>query len=318
MAPATDNVSKVSDRIQTARSLDEAVTWGAKLAPVFIAIPMAIFGVQHFIYLQFVADFIPAWIPWHTFWACFTGAALIASAVGIVFRIWDRWAATLLGSMILLWVLLLHTSRIAINPGDFGEWRGIFQALAMSGCGFILSAFLTRRKSTVLTQPTATQKLLSALSEWGAKASPYFIGVSMVALGVQHFVFAEVNAPQVPVWIPGTTLGNYLTGAVLIGLGTLICFEVSRWWSSALLGMVIFLSMLMVHLPVVLKSTRFESDWTKTFVLSGGAILLAALAMEKGRGNALLPANVNPLGVKFLGDGLRNFKDRPVAVARRK
>jgi uncharacterized membrane protein len=249
---------------------------------------MAIFGVQHFIYLQFVADFIPAWIPWRTFWACFTGVALIASAVGIVFRICDRWAATLLGSMIFLWVILLHTSRIAAKPGDFSEWRGVFQALAMSGCGFVLSAFLTRRKSAVPTRPPGPHELLSALSKWGAKASPYFIGISMAALGVEHFVFTDVTAPQVPVWIPGTTLGNYLTGAALIALGAGICVEWSRWWSSALLGMVIFLSMAMVHLPVVLKSTRFESDWTKTFVLSGGAILLAALGTGNRPSDALV------------------------------
>ena len=109
--------------------MNGVIAWGAKGARYFIAIPMAIFGVQHFIYLQFVTDFIPAWIPWRTFWACFTGVALIAAAVGILFQIWDRWAATLLGTMIFLWVLLLHTSRLAARPDDFGEWRGIFQAL---------------------------------------------------------------------------------------------------------------------------------------------------------------------------------------------
>src|SRR5262249_50303523 len=54
----------------------------AKAAPILIATPMAIFGVQHFIYLDFVANFMPPWIPWRVFWACFTGVALIAAAVG--------------------------------------------------------------------------------------------------------------------------------------------------------------------------------------------------------------------------------------------
>jgi len=272
----------VSRPIQRARSIDEAVTWGVKLAPAFIVIPMAIFGVQHFIYLQFVSNFIPAWIPWHTFWACFTGVALVASAAGVLFRMCDRWAAALLGSMIFLWVILLHTSRIAAKPGDFSEWRGIFQALAMSGCGFVLSAFLTRRNPAVPTPATRPDELLAGLSKLGAEAAPYFIGISIAALGVEHFVFPQVSVPQVPVWIPGTTLGNYLTGAALIALGVGICVESSRRWSAALLGMVVFLSMAMVHLPVVLTSTRFESDWTKTFVLSGGAILLAVLATTPG------------------------------------
>src|SRR5437868_5229947 len=54
---------------------DDWTHYAAKVAPVFIAIPMGILGVQHFIYLDFVAHFIPDWIPWRTFWACFTGVA---------------------------------------------------------------------------------------------------------------------------------------------------------------------------------------------------------------------------------------------------
>jgi hypothetical protein len=49
--------------------------------PFFIATPMFLFGVQHFIYLSFVANFIPAWIPWHYFWACFTGLGFNCSSL---------------------------------------------------------------------------------------------------------------------------------------------------------------------------------------------------------------------------------------------
>ena len=260
--------------------MDDVISWSAKATPVLISIPMAIFGVQHFIYLQFVADFIPAWIPWRTFWACFTGVALIASALGILLRIWDRWAATLLGAMIFLWVVLLHTSRIAGKPSDFNEWRGIFQALAMSGCAFVLAQNVGERMPASLKTPTDLAGWPTSLFEAGAKFAPYFIGISMTALGLEHFIFAQVSAPQVPVWIPGTAAGNYLSGTVLFLLGVGICLRRFRRWSSALLGFLILLSIVMVHAPVALRTARFESDWTKTFVLSGGAFLMANCRKE--------------------------------------
>jgi uncharacterized membrane protein len=77
--------------MSTTRNIELVIGWGTRLGPYLIATPMAIFGVQHFIYLDFVAGFIPTWIPWRVFWACFTGAALIAAAVGIVVKLWDRW-----------------------------------------------------------------------------------------------------------------------------------------------------------------------------------------------------------------------------------
>jgi len=244
---------------------------------------MAVFGVQHFIYLSFVANFIPAWIPFRTFWACFTGIALIAAAIGIIFRIWKRVAATLLGTMILLWVLLLHTSRIAAQPTDFGEWRGIFQALAMSGCAFALAASVRRNPRAPAAPPNRFVRSLNLLSEAGGKWAPYFVGVGIAALGLEHFIFVEVSAPQVPVWIPGTVLGNYLSGAALIACGLGLFFPKARRHAALGLALMVFTSMLVFHLPVVLRAPRFESDWTKTLVLSGGAILLAGLSKTSPR-----------------------------------
>ena len=258
--------------------METLVRWSIKAAPFLIAVPMAIFGVQHFVYLQFVADFIPSWIPWRVFWACFTGIALIAAAVAIVTKIWVRWAATLLGVMIFLWVLLLHTSRIASHPGDFGEWRGIFQALAMSGCAFTLIRSIAPNSPETAKTRTAAFRLLAALSKGGAKVAPWFIGVAMTALGAEHFVFSRVATPQVPLWIPGPAAANYLGGAALVACGVGICLPRTRRKSAGLLCILIFASMLVFHLPVVLRSARFESDWTKTLVMSGGAFLLATTA----------------------------------------
>src|SRR6185503_2253967 len=47
------------------------------------AISAVIFGVDHFFILPFIAGLIPHWIPFHMFWAWFTGAAFIAAGLGI-------------------------------------------------------------------------------------------------------------------------------------------------------------------------------------------------------------------------------------------
>ena len=270
---------------KTTMQMDTIITVGAKAGFYFIAATMAIFGVQHFIYLQFVAEFIPAWIPWRVFWACFTGAALIAAAVGIVVRKWDRWAATLLGSMIFLWVLLLHTSRLAARPHDPGEWRGIFQALAISGFAFVLAGTLVETEKSNEVPRSRFAGGMNALAELGTWVGPYFVAVSMVAFGVQHFIFAEVATAEVPAWIPGTVFGNYLSGTALLAAGVGLLFRRSARMAAALLGMLIFLSVLLIHAPIVLASPRFESDWCKALVISGGAFLLAdTLPKLKGHG----------------------------------
>jgi uncharacterized membrane protein len=259
----------------TSTQMDTIIALGGKAGLYFIAATMAIFGVQHFIYLRFVAEFIPAWIPWRVFWACFTGLALIAAAVGIVLRKWDRWAATLLGSMIFLWVILLHTSRVAANPHDPGEWRGIFQALAMSGFAFVLAGTLAGTGASSQATRSRFGGGMNVLAELGTWLGPYFIAVSMLAFGVQHFIFAEATTPQVPAWIPGTVFGNYLSGTALFATGVGLLFQRTARMAAALLGVLIFLSVIFIHAPIVIASPRFESDWCKALVISGGAFLLA-------------------------------------------
>ena len=263
--------------------INTVVACGAKAAPYCIALPMAVYGAQHFIYLAFVTEYIPAWIPWRGFWTGFTGAALIAAAAGITLSRCDRWAATLLGTMIFLWVALLHTSRVAAQPRNPDEWRGVFQALAMSGFVLVLAGSLARSGTVAPTAENRFTRALKAFRDFAPKPALWFVGLSMIALGVQHFVFPEAATPKVPLWIPGTVSGNYLSGLMLVALGVGLLIRRTARLAATILGLMIFLSLLAVHLPVVLTSPRFESDWCKTFVMAGGAFLLAQTASGADR-----------------------------------
>jgi uncharacterized membrane protein len=112
-----------------------------------LAITVGIFGIEHFIYPQFVATLVPEWIPGAMFWTYFCAVALIAAGVGLLFRIWATTAAALLGAMILIWFLVLHIPRaIAMPYGPNGnEWTSVCEALAFSGIAFILALTLPRK-----------------------------------------------------------------------------------------------------------------------------------------------------------------------------
>jgi hypothetical protein len=102
-------------------------------------VPLVVFAAQHFIYANFVAGLVPNWIPWHLFWAWFVGAAFIAAGAGIVTGRLRWWAATLLGTQFLLWVVVLHAPRVAAAPQGGNEWTSLFVALAMGAGAWVLA-----------------------------------------------------------------------------------------------------------------------------------------------------------------------------------
>jgi uncharacterized membrane protein len=104
------------------------------------AIALVVFAVQHFIYGTFVATLIPAWIPWHLFWAYFVGVAFLAAALSIAINKATALAGVLLGAMFLLWVVLLHAPRVAASPHSGNEWTSEFVALAMGGASLVMAS----------------------------------------------------------------------------------------------------------------------------------------------------------------------------------
>jgi uncharacterized membrane protein len=109
-----------------------------------IAIALVVFAVQHFMYARFVATLVPAWIPGHLFWAYFTGLAFVAAALAIATKNMMRLAAMLLGTMFLLWVVLLHVPRVAGAPRNGDEVTSLFVAVAMCGLSFALAGVYGR------------------------------------------------------------------------------------------------------------------------------------------------------------------------------
>jgi uncharacterized membrane protein len=124
---------------------DRVVGTLAMVGRYLIAVSLVVFAVQHFLYAGFVASLVPAWIPWHLFWAYFCGIAFVAAALAIAANKMMQLAAMLLGTMFFLWVVVLHIPRVASSPRNGDEVTSLFVALAMSGVGFILAGAFGNR-----------------------------------------------------------------------------------------------------------------------------------------------------------------------------
>src|SRR6476661_115372 len=74
--------------------------FGSVLGRLFFAIPMGVFGTEHFSDTKNVARIVPSWMPLHTFWVYVVGSAVIAAALSIILEKHAGLAATLFGCML--------------------------------------------------------------------------------------------------------------------------------------------------------------------------------------------------------------------------
>ena len=109
--------------------------------PIFFSVMMIVFGIDHFLYTDFVATLVPSWIPGHVFWTYFAGIALIGSGLGILFKIKLFQVAWLTSWMLFLWLLVLHIPRAIADPHmeKGNEVTSVFEALAFSGVAYVIA-----------------------------------------------------------------------------------------------------------------------------------------------------------------------------------
>jgi uncharacterized membrane protein YphA (DoxX/SURF4 family) len=99
-------------------------------------------GVMHFVYFKFTADFIPAWIPGHEFWAAATGIAQIAAGLAILSGVLGRLAAILTGAMYASWFPLVHIPRVMAHPQTAQEWTSLGIVAALSASALLVAGVL--------------------------------------------------------------------------------------------------------------------------------------------------------------------------------
>ena len=106
-----------------------------KLGRFLFAIPMAVFGILHFMNASMMAGMVP--IPGGVFWVYITGVALLAAAGSIVTGKQAVLATRLLAAFLLLTALTVHLP--AVMGGDQSAMGQILKDLALAGGALILS-----------------------------------------------------------------------------------------------------------------------------------------------------------------------------------
>nr|WP_294947402.1 hypothetical protein [uncultured Mucilaginibacter sp.] len=216
-----------------------------------------VFGIQHFMYAQFVGTLVPAFIPWRLFCGIFVGVAFVAFAVSVFINKLTRLSGMLLAVLMLLFVLLIHIPTLFTNPQSAQSWTRAMQDITIMGTALMLTGDLK-------LQP----------------AGRYLFAVPMFFLGAQHFAHANFVTAKVPDWLAPVTLWDYVVGVVIILAAMGIISNRYRGVPALILGIFLLVFALLHHLPILVPNVYNGQEWTGIMIdiaVASGALVLAAL-----------------------------------------
>ena len=263
--------------IVRARGLDKIVA----LTNLCFAIPLAVFGAEHFSVAPFMTGMVPSYVPWHLFWIYFVGFALIAAALSIATEIQVRWSGLLFGIMMFLFVAMLHFPG-ALASGGRIPWTIVFREMSFGGGGWVLAGIAMCGIAN--ERSSGPGRILITVGR-------VLIAITAILFGVQHFLH-PLGLPGVPLekemptWVHARAPIDYVTGAGLIVAG--VCFLSARKVrvAATYLGAWIVLMVVVIYAPVLIgaladPSTAVKVEGLNYFadtLLFGGVILSLARA----------------------------------------
>ncbi len=267
---------KIFGELPQEQGVDKIMPFGR----LFFAIPMAVFGSEHFTATANIATLVPRWIPAHTFWVYLVGLAFLCAALSIAVLVQARLAAALVGMTLLIFVLVMDMPAVVANPRNRFFWALALRELAFSGGAFAFAMWpgSTRPRQPSPAPPTAA---------WAA-IPRFFVGIPSVFYGVEHLLH-PAYVPGIPLqkltpdWIPGRIFLSYLVGVILILAGVCLLVNKKARMAATSLGLTILLTVLWIYLPMLLAAPTdlVALNYFFDTLLFCGAILLLANAIAR-------------------------------------
>ena len=226
------------------------------MARILFAIPWIIVGIQHYLYADFVRTLVPAYMPWRLAWVYITGTAMILAGLALLIDWHRRLVGLLLGTMMLLFLLMVHPSILTSGKAGPLNWTRFFQDIAIMGAAFSLSG---------------DQRVIPL--------ARYVYALPLLFLGAQHFTHEDFVTGKIPAWFPLRMCWDDAMGVVLILAGVIMAlFPLRVRRTGRILGFVLLVLAVLLHVPLLAVHAHNGQQWTAAMLdlmMASGALIVA-------------------------------------------
>ena len=248
------------------------------IGQLFIALALFVFGIQHFVYLNFVTRAfppLPLWVPATHIFACLFGALLCITAFSIAFRYKAHTCSLWLASAIFLMFAVFLLPSLLVNLKNGFVWTNSGKALVLVGENLLIAG------ST--SDQTPAQNSVIRFLERFIPLGKYLLAGFFILAAILHFVYAEFVAMLIPAWIPAHLFWTYFAALALIAGAIGMLIPRTAQLAAALSALMVFLWVILLHIPRAwtIHDANETTALFEALTMCGMALLIMVQAANK-------------------------------------
>ena len=86
------------------------------LGRIIFAIPFALFGINHFLMMDYYVGMITSFIPGGAYSVVLTGIMMIAASISIISKMYVKFSTILLAILLFIFIITIHIPHLITEP----------------------------------------------------------------------------------------------------------------------------------------------------------------------------------------------------------
>lgn len=116
---------------------------------ILYAIPFALFGINHFIMLDYYTGMLTSFIPLGAYTIVLTGVLLVAASISILFKIYVKVFTGLLALMLLMFILTIHIPHLISDADKTVTIITLLKDISLMGGSLMIAGIYSEEDKTI-------------------------------------------------------------------------------------------------------------------------------------------------------------------------
>jgi uncharacterized membrane protein YphA (DoxX/SURF4 family) len=106
---------------------------------ILFAIPFALFGINHFLMLNYYLGMLTSFVPLGAYTIILTGIMLIAASISIITKILVKFSTLLLAGLLFIFIITIHIPHLFTDADKTITIIGLLKDISLMGGSLMIS-----------------------------------------------------------------------------------------------------------------------------------------------------------------------------------